>query len=104
MIYFGVIFYILTILVSFPEPSFTSYFIGLIFLGIGWNFLFVTGTSLLVTTYTPEEKFKAQGFNDLIVFSTMALGSLSAGIAVSLASWKILNLFCIPFLLSLIHI
>jgi len=102
MIYFGVIFYILTILVSFPEPSFTSYFIGLIFLGIGWNFLFVTGTSLLVTTYTPEEKFKAQGFNDLIVFSTMALGSLSAGIAVSLASWKILNLFCIPFLFLII--
>ena len=45
------------------------------FLGIGWNFLFVSGTSLLVTTYSPEEKFKAQGFNDLVVFSLTAVSS-----------------------------
>ena len=71
MMYAGVLFYILTILMSFFEPSFLNYFISLIFLGIGWNFLFISGTSLLVTTYKPEEKFKAQGFNDLLVFSSI---------------------------------
>ena len=84
MMYLGVVFYILTILLSFFEPSFLNYFISLIFLGIGWNFLFISGTSLLVTTYKPDEKFKAQGFNDLLVFSSMALASLLAGILISI--------------------
>ena len=43
--------------------------ISLIFLGLGWNFLFISGTSLVVLTYNKEEKFKVQGINDLIVFS-----------------------------------
>ena len=102
MMYLGVFFYVLTIITSFFDPSFFSYLIGLIFLGIGWNFLFVTGTSLLVTTYTPEEKFKAQGFNDLVVFSFTAISSLSAGILISMTSWKSLNLLCIPFLILII--
>ena len=102
MMYAGVLFYILTILMSFFEPTFLNYFISLIFLGIGWNFLFISGTSLLVTTYKPEEKFKAQGFNDLLVFSSMAIASLSAGVLISLASWKTVNLFCIPFLILIV--
>ncbi len=102
MMYAGVLFYILTILMSFFEPSFLNYFISLIFLGIGWNFLFISGTSLLVTTYKPDEKFKAQGFNDLLVFSSMAIASLSAGVLISLASWKTVNLFCIPFLILIV--
>ena len=87
---------------SFFDPTFITYLIGLIFLGIGWNFLFVTGTSLLVTTYTPEEKFKAQGFNDLVVFSFTAISSLSAGILISMTSWNSVNLLCIPFLILII--
>ena len=102
MMYVGVLFCILTILMSFFEPSFLNYFISLIFLGIGWNFLFISGTSLLVTTYKPEEKFKAQGFNDLLVFSSMAIASLSAGVLISLDSWKTVNLFCTPFLILII--
>ncbi len=102
MMYVGVLFCILTILMSFFEPSFLNYFISLIFLGIGWNFLFISGTSLLVTTYKPEEKFKAQGFNDLLVFSSMAVASLSAGILISMTSWKAVNLLCIPFLILIV--
>ena len=94
--------FVIPILMSFFEPSFLNYFISLIFLGIGWNFLFISGTSLLVTTYKPEEKFKAQGFNDLLVFSSMAIASLSAGVLISLASWKTVNLFCIPFLILIV--
>ncbi len=102
MIYTGVIFYILTIVLSLFEQTFLNYLLALIFLGIGWNFLFVSGTSLLVTTYKPEEKFKAQGFNDLVVFSSTAVSSLSAGILISLTSWKTVNLLCIPFLVLII--
>ena len=102
MMYLGVVFYILTILLSFFEPSFLNYFISLIFLGIGWNFLFISGTSLLVTTYKPDEKFKAQGFNDLLVFSSMALASLLAGILIFFFRWETVNLFCISFFILII--
>ena len=102
MMYLGVLFYVFTIITSFLDPSFISYLLGLIFLGIGWNFLFVTATSLLVTTYTPDEKFKAQGFNDLVVFSFTAISSLFAGILISMTSWKSVNLLCIPFLILII--
>ena len=54
-------------------------------------------------TYKEEEKFRVQGINDLIVFSTMALASLSAGILLSLTSWKTMNLICIPFLALIVY-
>ena len=103
IMYMGVFFYALTISLSLFEPTFINYFASLIFLGIGWNFLYISGTSLLVTTYNEQEKFKAQGFNDLIVFSATAIGSLSAGILISLLSWKIVNFMCIPFLILILY-
>lgn len=104
IMYMGVFFYALTISLSLFEPTFINYFASLIFLGIGWNFLYISGTSLLVTTYNEQEKFKAQGFNDLIVFSATAIGSLSAGILISLLSWKIVNFMCIPFLIIILFV
>ena len=73
-------FFFITVLLSLFEQTYLNYMLSLIFLGLGWNFLFISGTSLVVLTYNKEEKFKVQGINDLIVFSTMALASLSAGI------------------------
>ena len=102
IIYIGVLFYAVTIILSLFEQTFTNYMIALIFLGLGWNFLFISGTSLVVLTYKEEEKFRVQGINDLIVFSTMALASLSAGILLSLTNWKTMNLICIPFLILII--
>lgn len=104
IMYTGVFFYSLTISLSLFEPTFINYFASLIFLGIGWNFLYISGTSLLVTTYNEQEKFKAQGFNDLIIFSATAIGSLSAGILISLLSWKIVNFMCIPFLIIILFV
>ena len=97
--YIGVLFYFVTIVLSLLDQTFTNYFISLVFLGVGWNFLFISGTSLVVLTYNEEEKFKAQGMNDLIVYSAMAIASLSAGILLSLAGWKMMNLFCLPLLI-----
>ena len=102
IMYAGTLFYLLTIIMSFFEPNFINYLISLILLGIGWNFLYISGTSLLVTTYQDHEKFKAQGFNDLVVFSATAIGSLSAGVLISITSWKVLNLMCIPFLVLIL--
>ena len=102
IMYVGVILFSVTILTSLFEQNFFNYLIALIFLGFGWNFLFISGTSLLVLSYREEEKFKAQGFNDLIVYSVQAVASLSAGIFISLTSWKTMNLVCVVFLIIVI--
>jgi MFS family permease len=102
IMYVGVILFSITILTSLFEQNFFNYLVALIFLGFGWNFLFISGTSLLVLSYRENEKFKAQGFNDLIVYSIQAIASLSAGIFLALTSWKIMNLICIIFLIFIV--
>ena len=102
IMYTGVVLFSVTILLSLFEQNFSNYLIALIFLGLGWNFLFISGTSLLVLSYREEEKFKAQGFNDLIVYTIQAIASLSAGLFISLTSWKTMNLICIIFLVIIV--
>ena len=102
IMYTGVVLFSVTILLSLFEQNFSNYLIALIFLGLGWNFLFISGTSLLVLSYREEEKFKAQGFNDLIVYTIQAIASLSAGVFISLTSWKTMNLICIIFLVIIV--
>ncbi|MDC1033425.1 MFS transporter [Candidatus Pelagibacter sp.] len=102
IMYAGVVLFLITILTSLFEQNFINYLIALIFLGFGWNFLFISGTSLLVLSYREDEKFKAQGFNDFIVYSIQAIASLSAGVFLTLTSWKIMNLICLIFLVIII--
>ena len=102
IMYVGLVFYSITIIASFFEQTFFNYMFALIFLGLGWNFLFISGTSLLTLAYREEEKFKAQGLNDFIVYSVHALGSLSAGIFLTLTNWKIMNIMCVPFMIIII--
>ncbi len=102
MIYSGIIILLITIIIHFNFETYYGYMIGLVLLGIGWNFLFVTGTSLLVVSYNKEDKFLAQGVNDFVVFSSQALGSLSAGIILFSTSWQTLNLICLPLLIILL--
>ena len=102
VMYVGIFLYSITILISFFDQTYMNYMFALIFLGLGWNFLFISGTSLLVLTYKEEEKFKAQGLNDFIVYSIHAIGSLSAGILIVLTNWKFMNMMCIPLLIIII--
>ena len=102
IMYAGVALFSITILTSLFEQNFVNYLIALVFLGFGWNFLFISGTSLLVLSYRENEKFKAQGINDLIVYSIQATASLSAGIFLALTSWKTMNLVCIIFLILIV--
>ena len=99
IIYTGAIIYIICVFLSFYEQTFFNYLIALVLLGIGWNFLFIGGTSLLVVCYKESEKFRVQGFNDVIVFSTQSIASLIAGYSILKFSWNEINLACIPLIL-----
>jgi len=67
------------------------YWWGLVMLGVGWNLMFVSGTTLLTTAYRPAERYRAQAVNEFAVFGTQALASLLAGPALHLLGWRTLN-------------
>lgn len=63
------------------------YYVSLILLGIGWNFLYVGATALLVSQYSPEERGTAESVNDFVVFTLAATGSLLSGTAMEAFGW-----------------
>jgi len=71
---------------------------SLMLLGVGWNFLYTGGTTLLTETYRPEEKAKAQGANDQCIFIMMVVSSFSAGLTVTSAGWSRVNLLALPMI------
>ena len=76
----------------------THFWLSLVLLGVGWNFMYIGGTTLLTETYRPEERAKAQGANDLCIFVTMVISSLASGLLVSRAGWDIVNFLALPLL------
>ena len=98
----GILFFELAILFHLLGDFYYNYIFGLFFLGVGWNFLFVSGTTLLTKCYRYSERFKAQAINDCIVFGTMACASLSAGALVHKIGWVPLNLVAFPLLILML--
>ena len=86
----------LCVLVNVLGNSYWHYFMGLILLGVGWNFTFIAATHLLTFTYEPAEQGKVQGINEFMVFSAAALGSLLAGVGVDTLGWAWLNIAALP--------
>ncbi len=72
---------------------------SLILLGVGWNFLFITGTALLPKVYKPSERFKTQGTHDFVVFGCQAAGSLGAGWLLYSFGWNTLIWICLPMVI-----
>ena len=91
----GLLCYGATIVIGLLDVTVLGFWGQLVMLGIGWNFLFVSGTALLPTTYREGEQYRAQALNDSVVFSTQALASLSAGFAISVLSWQSILLLCL---------
>lgn len=88
--------------IGWGKPEFIHYLGTLIFLGVGWNFLFLGGTTLLTQSYNQSERFKVQAVNDFIVFGLQAFGSLSAGFLLITIGWNGALAFALPGLLLLL--
>lgn len=94
----GILLFAAYIVFALSGLFYSSFAIALMFLGIGWNFLFIGSTSLLTGTYTDTEKSKAQAINDMTIFIVGLACSFSAGALVSQWGWKIMNLALLPWL------
>ena len=76
--------------------SLPLYLASMILLGVGWNFLFSSGTALLTRSYLPAERFKVQAANDSAIFGFQSIASLSAGLVLLRAGWATMNLLALP--------
>lgn len=86
------------VLVALSGTTFPSFASALVLLGVGWNFLYVGGTTLLTRTYAPEERGRAQATNDFAIFAVGLLCSFSAGPLLVHFGWQTMNALLLPWL------
>jgi MFS family permease len=98
MMFIGVIVLLATSIVGLQGQTVLHYWWALLLLGVGWNFLFVGGTTMLTYTYSMAERFRAQAVNEFLVFGTSATASLLAGTVMHYFGWHRLMWIPIPIL------
>jgi predicted MFS family arabinose efflux permease len=77
-------------------PMLATFMVALALLGVGWNFLFVGGTTLLAAAHDPHERVRVQATNDFIVFGTVACTAFASGAVEAIGGWTALNLVVVP--------
>ncbi|MFT5740778.1 MAG: MFS family permease [Planctomycetota bacterium] len=83
-------------LVALNGQTYLHFIVGLAFLGVGWNLLYIGGTTLLTEVYRPAEKGAVQGINEFLVFSATATTALSSGYLHHRLGWETLNYYALP--------
>ncbi len=87
----GAVLNFVCVAVALSGVDLMQFLVALFALGVGWNFLYTGGSTLLTRSYRPEEKNRAQGMMDTCVFWTMALSSFSSGALITTQGWTWLN-------------
>lgn len=86
------------VLISLSGYALPSFIGALVLLGVGWNFLYIGGTTLLTSTYSAAEKGRAQATNDVTIFTVGLTCSFGSGLLLDLFGWQALNLLLLPWL------
>jgi len=94
----GALLNVASIGVALSGIAVTEFWGALVLLGVGWNLLFIGATTLLIETYRPEERAKAQGANDSAIFIMMAISSFSSGLIVTGSGWNGVNYAALPLI------
>jgi MFS family permease len=94
----GAVLMLACVAIAMSGVSLLHFWWALTLLGVGWNFLYIGGTTLLTEAYRLEERAKTQGLNDFLVFAAMTLSSLTSGMVVTGPGWVALNRLALPFL------
>lgn len=87
----GVLLNAVCIAVALSGVELMQFIVALLTLGVGWNFVFIGGTTLLTQTYRPEERTTAQATMDTTVMATMTFTALASGALVTTSGWTWLN-------------
>lgn len=97
----GTLLYSVVAVIALSGHEVMHYWWALMLLGVGWNFLFLTGTSLLPQSYRASERHKVQATNDFVLFGFQAMASLLAGWLLFSAGWYWVVVISLPFILVL---
>lgn len=89
----------LCVAVNLSGTGIENFALSLFLVGVGWNFLFIGGTTLLTEVYTPAEKAKAQGFNDFCIWGFVTVGAIISGAAIHELGWATVNMAVAPLIL-----
>jgi len=95
----GIFILFLHVALALTGTDFMNFISGLILLGVGWNFMYIGGSTLLTTVYQPEEKEKTQAFHDFLVFAIISTSSFSAGGLLKYWGWEGVNMAVLPLLI-----
>lgn len=90
---------IICVAINIAGIELSNFLISMFLVGVGWNFLFIGGTTLLVECYEPSERAKTQGFNDLCIWASVTAGAVVSGTAIHELGWTIVNYGVIPLIL-----
>lgn len=93
---FGFALLIACSLVALSGLHLWQFWTALILLGLGWNFAFIGSTAIVASCYHSEEKGKAQGFHDFVLFSSVAFASLMSGAVYNAWGWEMLATIVLP--------
>jgi predicted MFS family arabinose efflux permease len=86
------------IVVAVSGQQLWQFYVALTLLGVGWNFLYVGGSTLLAQAWRPGEQARVQAGHDLVVFAVASLGTFFSGRVLSAAGWNSVNTFTLPLL------
>ena len=89
-------------IVNLAGMGFGNFLLANLLVGLGWNFAFVGGSTLLTTTYTPAERAKVQASHDFAVYATTATAAVLSGVLQAKAGWVVLNLAALPLMATVV--
>ncbi len=104
MLLIGSAMFALVLVIATQGHTVLHYWWALVILGVAWNFLFFSGTSLLHLSYHEEEKHKVQAINDFSVFTFQGASSLMAGWVLFNYGWEGVLISAIPFVIVMFFI
>ena len=97
----GALAMVLSVGTNLSGETLWNYWFGLVLLGIGWNFMFIGGTTLLTEVYRPEERARVQAMNDFLVMSMVTFSSFASGAIHHALGWTAVNLgIVVPVLVA----
>jgi MFS family permease len=99
IIFTGIVLMFVCIVAALLGTGLLHFWLALLLLGVGWNFMYIGGSALLTECHTPAERAKTQAANDFMVFTTMTISSMSSGLLLNQSGWHAVNFGSIPFLL-----
>jgi len=102
MLWTGMLLEVVCVAIAVSGQEVWHYRFAMIALGIGWNLLFLGGTTLLAQVCHKDELLRVQGINDFVMFTAMVVTSLFAGVLIEISGWMWVNLIGLALLMLIV--